>query len=362
MQEFDVVIIDEATQALEAVCWIPIFKAKKLILAGDPKQLPPTVRALSPTQDLASRSKSRIAPRITGARINFSGIANTVPQHGGLDGGGDNSNEPDSVETEDSASSDILGFTSKIASSVRCRGLMPPRTLELTMFERLEKMYGPRIKYMLTVQYRMHAKIAEFPSKVMYDSRLITHSSVATHLLRHLPGITATSEDLQDILEAPITFFDTAGCEYFERVEGDDDEGSRCNENEATIVHKWVATLVAAGITSSQIGIITPYQAQVVLLTSLLRSSYGPELEIGTVDGMQGREKEAVIISLVRSNDKREVGFLKDERRLNVAMTRARRHLCVVGDSSTVQHGSKYLKDWVAWLEDNADIRFPDLD
>ncbi|KAI0293908.1 P-loop containing nucleoside triphosphate hydrolase protein [Russula brevipes] len=316
MQEFDVVIIDEATQALEAVCWIPIFKAKKLILAGDPKQLPPTVRALSPTQDLASRSKSRIASR----------------------------------------------FTSKMASSVRCRGLMPPRTLELTMFERLEKMYGPRIKYMLTVQYRMHAKIAEFPSKVMYDSRLITHSSVATHLLRHLPGITATSEDLQDILEAPITFFDTAGCEYFERVEGDDDEGSRCNENEATIVHKWVATLVAAGITSSQIGIITPYQAQVVLLTSLLRSSYGPELEIGTVDGMQGREKEAVIISLVRSNDKREVGFLKDERRLNVAMTRARRHLCVVGDSSTVQHGSKYLKDWVAWLEDNADIRFPDLD
>jgi DNA polymerase alpha-associated DNA helicase A len=255
------------------VCWIPIFKAKKLILAGDPKQLPPTVRSLSPSQDLASRSKSRITSRITGARKNFSGIPNTVPQHGGLDGGGDNGNEPDSVETEDSASSDIPGFTSKMASSVRRCGLMPPRTLELTMFERLEKMYGPRIKCMLTVQYRyvtalnkrysfrnlvehrMHAKIAEFPSKVMYDSRLITHSSVATHLLRHLPGITATSEDLQDILEVPITFFDTAGCEYFERVEGDNDEGSRCNENEATIVHKWVATLVRPSASAGHLGL-----------------------------------------------------------------------------------------------------------
>jgi DNA polymerase alpha-associated DNA helicase A len=228
------------------------------------------------------------------------------------------------------------------------------------MFERLEKMYGPGIKCMLTVQYRMHAKIAEFPPKVMYDSKLITHSSVATHLLRHFPNIITTSDD--DILETPVVFFDTAGCEYFEKLDGDGDEGSRCNENEATVVHNWVASLVAAGVNPSQIGILTPYQAQVALLSSRLRLLYGPELEIGTVDGMQGREKEAVIISLVRSNDKREVGFLKDERRLNVAMTRARRHLCIVGDSSTVQHGSKYLKDWLAWLEDNADVRYAGLD
>lgn len=83
-----------------------------------------------------------------------------------------------------------------------------------------------------------------------------------------------------------------------------------------------------------------------------------PDLEIGSVDGMQGREKEAVVLSLVRSNDKREVGFLKDKRRLNVAMTRARRHLCVVGDSSTIQHGGKYLKNWMAWLDANADVRY----
>jgi DNA polymerase alpha-associated DNA helicase A len=74
---------------------------------------------------------------------------------------------------------------------------------------------------------------------------LTTHSSVATHLLRHLPNAaTSEEEDAQEILETPVVFFDTAGCEYFERLEGDSDEGSRCNENEATIVKKWVATLV----------------------------------------------------------------------------------------------------------------------
>ncbi|KAH9170515.1 AAA domain-containing protein [Lactarius sanguifluus] len=323
-QEFDVVIIDEATQALEAVCWVPIFKAKKLILAGDPKQLPPTVLSLRPNE----------AP-----------------------GADDSVNEPGPGNPSGS-------HLDRRRSQGFCyRGLTPPRTLELTMFERLEIMYGPAIKKMLTVQYRMHTKIAEFPSKTMYGSMLTTHSSVATHLLCQLPNVVVSSEeDAQEILGTPVVFFDTAGCEYFERLEGDSDEGSRCNENEATIVKQWVATLVAMGVNPSQIAIITPYQAQVSLLTSLLRSIHGPELEIGTVDGMQGREKEAVIISLVRSNDKREVGFLKEERRLNVAMTRARRHLCVVGDSSTVQHGSKCLKDWLIWLEENADVRYAGLD
>ncbi|OBZ66932.1 DNA polymerase alpha-associated DNA helicase A [Grifola frondosa] len=182
-------------------------------------------------------------------------------------------------------------------------------------------MYGPGIKCMLNVQYRMHAQIAAFPSKVMYRSKLISHSSVASHLLRDLPNTSVESEeDEKEILGTPIVFFDTAGCEYFERIEGDGDEGSRCNENEASVVKGWVDQLVGAGVLPSQIAIITPYQAQVSLLTTLLRPIYGLDLEIGTVDGMQGREKDAVVISLVRSNEKREVGFLKDKRRLNVAM------------------------------------------
>jgi len=145
-----------------------------------------------------------------------------------------------------------------------------------------------------------------------------------------------------------------------EKVENEE-EGSRCNENEATIVVNWVEILISSGVFPSQIAIITPYQAQVSLLSSTLHSKY-PDLEIGSVDGMQGREKEAIILSLVRSNNKREVGFLKDKRRLNVAMTRARRQLCVIGDSSTIKHGSKYLQRWMDWLEANADIRYGGLE
>ncbi|KAI6126687.1 P-loop containing nucleoside triphosphate hydrolase protein [Pisolithus sp. B1] len=294
---FDVVIIDEATQAMEAVCWIPIFKAKKLILAGDPMQLPPTILSLD-----KHRKNGRWKQ---------------------------NPNDPGKPE--------------------RRPVLRPPRTLETTLFDRLEKMHGPGIKRLLNIQYRMHAQICEFPSKTLYASKLKSHESVSTHLLRDLPNTNAffASEDedtVKEVLGSPVVFFDTAGCEYFERLEGDGDEGSRCNENEAAVVKTWTERLVGAGLYPSQIAIITPYQAQVTLLTSLLRPIYGPELEIGTVDGMQGREKDAVIISLVRSNEKREVGFLKEKRRLNVAMTRAKRHLCIVGDSSTVQHGGGYLK------------------
>ncbi|TFK31805.1 P-loop containing nucleoside triphosphate hydrolase protein [Crucibulum laeve] len=310
--DFDVVIIDEATQALEAVCWIPIFKAKKLILAGDPMQLPPTILSLDDSK------KKPVAKTLVKAAAQLA-VKPTAP--------------------------------------MRKPVLTSPRTLETTLFDRLEKMYGPAIKRMLQVQYRMHAQICEFPSKILYGSKLTSHDSVASHLLVDLPNA-EQEEDSKELLETPVVFFDTAGCEYFERIDGDGDEGSRCNENEATVVKSWINKLVGVGILPSQIAVITPYQSQVTLLTSLLRPKYGPSLEIGTVDGMQGREKEAVIISLVRSNDTREVGFLKEKRRMNVAMTRAKRHLCVVGDSSTVCHGGNYLKKWLAWLEANADVKY----
>lgn len=109
----------------------------------------------------------------------------------------------------------------------------------------------------------------------------------------------------------------------------------------------------------SCIAVITPYNAQVALLSTLLHPRY-PDLEIGSVDGFQGREKDAIVLCLVRSNDQREVGFLKEKRRLNVAMTRARRQLCIVGDSSTVSHGSRYLKSWMDSLEEGADLRAAD--
>jgi len=207
----------------------------------------------------------------------------------------------------------------------------------------------------------MHSVIAGFPSTALYSSKLISHDSVASHLLKDLPGVSDDETLRAGVLDVPLVFFDTAGCEFYERIDGDNgkrgDEGSRSNENEAVMVQSWIDTLVKAGLSHAQIAVITPYQAQVTLLTSMLRNS-APDLEIGTVDGMQGREKEAVVLSLVRSNDKREVGFLSEKRRLNVAMTRSRRHLCVIGDSSTVSHGSEYLKKWMEWLETKADVRF----
>ena len=163
----------------------------------------------------------------------------------------------------------------------------------------------------------------------------------------------------------------------YERSDDDGFSDSKSNENEATLVTKHLERLIAAGVNPSSMSIISPYQAQVALLTAQLRSQY-PELEIGSVDGFQGRENDVVIISLVRSNDKvslkackmsgslifvqREVGFLKDSRRLNVAMTRPRRQLVVVGDSSTVAEGAKFLKSWMSWLEENADLQLAGMD
>jgi len=119
----------------------------------------------------------------------------------------------------------------------------------------------------------MNRKICEFPSEEMYEGKLTSDPSVAEHLLKDLPN---AAEDEDDILISPVVFFDTAGMEYFERVEGDGDEGSRCNENEATIVKNWVDQLVRhvnplpmdllimpckllAGVGVDQISIITPY-------------------------------------------------------------------------------------------------------
>ncbi|KAF8065235.1 P-loop containing nucleoside triphosphate hydrolase protein [Lyophyllum atratum] len=363
--DFDVLIIDEATQALEAVCWIPIFKAKKLILAGDPMQLPPTILSINDERKRKAKDDAAKSKRDRASPVAKLKQANAPP-----------SQVPDDTESDSESSAQGDVETSLVEATtalsieepatpqkIRQPVVEPPRTLETTLFDRLEKMYGSSIKRMLNVQYRMHSQICAFPSKVLYSSKLTSHTSVEGHLLQDLSNTHAdTEDDEKEMLATPVVFFDTAGCEYFERLEGDGDEGSRCNENEATVVKNWVEKLVEVGLTPDQIAVITPYQAQVTLLSSLLRPMYGTNLEIGSVDGMQGREKEAVIISLVRSNETREVGFLKEKRRLNVAMTRAKRHLCVVGDSSTVCHGGSYLKKWLAWLDTNADVKYAGLE
>lgn len=94
----------------------------------------------------------------------------------------------------------------------------------------------------------MNQKIAEFPSKVMYHNKLRSHRSIASHLLDDLSNTSAEdSDEAEEVLRTPVVFIDTAGSEYYERVEGDHEEGSRCNENEAVVVKKYIIRLVCIG-------------------------------------------------------------------------------------------------------------------
>lgn len=145
----------------------------------------------------------------------------------------------------------------------------------------------------------------------------------------------------------------------YERADSSADSDSKSNENEAELIVQEVLALVRSGIAPSDIGILSPYSAQVTLLSALLHPQY-PTLDINSIDSFQGREKEVILLSLVRSNPQREVGFLAEHRRLNVAMTRAKKYLCVVGDSHTVKNGSPYLKQWITWLEEHAEVRIPE--
>jgi len=195
-----------------------------------------------------------------------------------------------------------------------------------SLFERLVNHYGAAITRRLTVQYRMHQAIMDFSSRELYDGKLEAHASVRGHRLCDLPNVSS-----RRITEWPVEFVDTAGAGYDEELEPDGE--SRLNRQEATLVVRKVGELIDAGVAGGDIAVISPYGAQVRLLRELLDE---PGLEIDSVDGFQGREKEAVLISLVRSNPKGEIGFLADIRRMNVAMTRARRKLLIVGDSATL--------------------------
>ncbi|XP_019053383.1 PREDICTED: DNA-binding protein SMUBP-2 isoform X2 [Nelumbo nucifera] len=268
---FDLVIIDEAAQALEIACWMALLKGSRCILAGDHLQLPPTIQ---------------------------------------------------SVEAE-------------------------RKGLGRTLFERLADLYGDEVTSMLTVQYRMHELIMDWSSKELYDSKIKAHSSVASHMLYDLEDVKRTSST-----EPSLLLVDIAGCDMEEKK---DEEDSTMNEGEAEVAIAHAKRLVESGVRSSDIGIITPYAAQVVLL-KMLRSKENKlrEMEISTVDGFQGREKEAIIISMVRSNSKKEVGFLSDHRRMNVAVTRARRQCCLVCDTETVC-GDGFLKRLIEYFEEHGE-------
>jgi DNA polymerase III delta prime subunit len=207
--------------------------------------------------------------------------------------------------------------------------------LAVSLMERLIARFGPGVSRLLTVQHRMHAAIMGFSNAEFYEGQLVAHESVAGHRLCDLTGVRA-----EPLTETPVQFIDTAGAGYDEELE--EDTGSRRNAQEADLAARKVRQLLDAGLGASQIGVITPYRAQVRRLRELLADL--PGLEIDSVDGFQGREKEAIVVSLVRSNPEGEIGFLADTRRTNVALTRARRKLVVIGDSATLANHEFYQR------------------
>jgi predicted DNA helicase len=198
--------------------------------------------------------------------------------------------------------------------------------LGVSLMERVVGLHGTSVTRRLDVQYRMHTAIMAFPSAEFYEGTLRAHPSVAEHLLSDLAGVGDVP-----LTSLPLEFLDTAGADYDEQLEPGGE--SRLNHGEAELVSRKVRALLATGVPAEGIAVIAPYAAQVRLLRERLPI---PGLEIDSVDGFQGREKEAVVLSLVRSNPEGEVGFLADVRRMNVAMTRARRKLLVIGNSATL--------------------------
>jgi superfamily I DNA and/or RNA helicase len=250
--KFNTVVIDEAGQALEPACWIPILKAQKVILAGDHCQLSPTIKSAE-----AARNG-----------------------------------------------------------------------LSTTLFEKTVKQH-PEAVTLLDVQYRMNELIMGYSSKVFYDNKLHADASVANHRL--FDG------------DTPFNFVDTAGCGFDEKPVGT----SVANSEEAAFLFKHLTKLVSqiTGTFATEmfptIAVISPYQEQIRLLREQLDNTpelqpYTNKIAVNTIDSFQGQERDIVYIGMARSNSDGEIGFLADIRRMNVAMTRARKKLVIIGDSSTL--------------------------
>ena len=270
--QYRTAVIDEAGQALEPACWIPVLKARRLVLAGDHCQLPPTVKS-------------------------------------------------------DEAAWGGLG---------------------ITLMEKNVALH-PEAVVLLEEQYRMHETIMGYAGSAFYNSRLRAHPSVAGHTL--FAG------------DIPLSFVDTAGCGYEEQQEG----SGLSNPEEAAFLLKHATRLVtelsahypAADFPS--IAIISPYRLQVQLLQELLPHStalqpYLHRISVNTIDSFQGQERDIVYIGLTRSNGDSRIGFLAEVRRMNVAMTRARKKLVVIGDSSTLSQ-SPFYAGFIAYAEEKEAYR-----
>lgn len=268
---FDYACIDEATQTTEPESLIPMVKSQKVIMAGDHKQLPPTVKS-------------------------------------------------------DKA-----------------------QALKYSLFERLMESYSLKRSHMLSIQYRMHEDIMRFSNEHFYHNKLKAHPSNAHHTLADLAGFDALPLPEGEALNVisplkPVVFIPVEGQE--KQLKG---AFSYYNKEEITKVKEALDLLLASRLFPDDIGIISPYDQQVNQLKQLL-SDY--QVEIKSIDGFQGREKEVIILSLVRANTAGKLGFLTDYRRLNVALTRAKRKLIVIANAQTLETNTLY-KALISDLTDN---------
>ncbi|MCS7005446.1 MAG: AAA domain-containing protein [Cytophagales bacterium] len=268
-KQFACALIDEAAQALEPACWIPILKAEKVIFAGDHHQLPPTIKSINAAQ----------------------------------------------------------------------------QGLSVTLFEKAIQKQAESSQ-MLSIQYRANSKIMEFSSRRFYQSQLRAHETVA-HLQLFAEGHPENS---------PITWIDTAGCGFEEQYTND--TKSYFNPKEAHLLHQHLQQLIQQlSSRSISIAVISPYKKQVEYFSEILtKEIQSYSLEINTIDGFQGQEKDVIYISLVRSNTDGKIGFLEDIRRMNVAITRARYKLIIVGDSATVGNHSFY-RDLLEYIQKEGDYK-----
>ncbi|MEM6812889.1 MAG: AAA domain-containing protein [Bacteroidota bacterium] len=192
--------------------------------------------------------------------------------------------------------------------------------LEQTLFAK-GLHYQSQAVTMLEEQYRMDPAIMGFSSQQFYDGKLKAAQSI---------------HNRKKIFDGCLIFIDTAGAGFQEKVK--QETLSTYNEEEAVFLIKWIEQ---DDLTDLDVGIIAPYKAQIEVLDTLVNQSsklaqFRSQININSVDAFQGQERDMIYISLVRSNSKGEIGFLKEYRRLNVAMTRAKHRLIMVGDSSTL--------------------------
>ena len=357
------VIIDEACQSVEPASLIPIVSTnscRALVMLGDPCQLPPTVRS-----DASSTGESLLSVSL------MSRLASTLPPPVTITAQKDNT----PLETRYLQNKATRNAVSKLVSSTTASS-------NNNNSISYRKQYSGSL--LLSVQYRMHPSIAAFSSAIFYSGLLSSPAKLGSsrifppHLGEMFPSSNAdissvrfvqvggrnneSKEAVKSGSDLP-TLSTTSTISTTLTSAGEPSSTSYRNDAEARrVVQILTSILLQKDETSFQgsIGIVTPYSGQVALIKSMmakdaylrgLMTSFPHEIEVKSVDAYQGRERDLIIFSTVRSNRQGNVGFLSDWRRMNVAITRARSGLLVVGDADTLKDGDRHWNAFVQWCE-----------